>query len=184
MSAVPLMREVIDGEEKKLKKAIIFGTLAPVVLYLIFTLVIVGVSGEATSPDAVSGLASFLGNKAVFIGSILGLLSTFTVFVNGSTALREAFEYDFKFKKSHAYILVAVPPYLLFLSGLRNFIEIIGIVGAVVVSLETVLLVFMFLKAKSKGNREPEYSINVPRWLLYLVAAVFSVGLVYSLLVL
>jgi len=181
MSAIPLMKEVLAGENHKFKKAIVIGTVVPAILYIIFAFVIVGVSGEITSPDAISGLAGFLGNRAVIIASLLGFFSTFTVFVNISLALKESFIFDFNIKKRHAQFLVTLPPILLFASGLRNFIEIVGLVGAVSVGLETVLLIFTYLQAKKKGDRDPEYSLKVPHWLLYLLAIIFGAGIVYSL---
>ena len=37
------------------------------------------------------------------------------------------------------------------------------------------IIMFLYAKAKSKGNRIPEYSLGIPPWLLYLLITVFSV---------
>jgi amino acid permease len=183
MSGIPLVREVLAGGENKFKKALVIGTFIPAALYLVFTLVVVGVSGENTSPDAISGLLSSLGPKIVFAGSLFGFLTSSTIFLNLATALKESFQQDFRFKLPWAWLLVMLPPYLLFLSGIRNFIDIIGLVGGVAISLEAILLVFVYISAKKNGDRIPEYSIRLPKPLLYLMMAVFAAGAAYTLII-
>lgn len=183
MPGIPLVREVLTGSENKFKKALVIGTLIPPVLYLVFTFIVVGVSGEATSPDAISGLLSSLGSKIVFIGSLFGFLTSSTIFLNLATALKESFRQDFHFRHLGAWFLVILPPYLLFLSGIRNFIDIIGLVGGVAISLEAILLIFVYISAKKNGERIPEYSIRLPALALYLMMAVFAAGAAYTLFI-
>ena len=180
---VPLMRQVLDEQERRLKPAIIYGTLIPASLYLIFTLLVVGISGEVTSPDAISGLKGWLGGDIVLVGSLFGFLTSTTIFFNIATALRESLREDFRIKRRWLWVLALLPPYLLFLSGIRNFIDIIGLVGGVAVSLQLVLLIFLYVKAKKNGERVPEYSIRVPSWALYLMILFFGLGAVYTVLV-
>jgi amino acid permease len=183
MPGIPLVREVLTGSENKLKKALVAGTLIPAVLYFVFALVVVGVSGEAVSPDAISGLRGFLGSKIIFVGSLFGFLTSSTIFLNLATALKESFRQDFRFRHFGAWLLVVLPPYLLYLSGIRNFIDIIGLVGGVAIGLEAILLVFVYISAKKNGERIPEYSIRLPRAVLYLLITVFAAGAGYTLFI-
>jgi amino acid permease len=179
---VPLAREVLVGEEDKLRKAIVVGTLIPALLYFIFTFLVLGISGDMTSPDAISGLRSVLGSKIVFIGSVFGFLTSSTIFLNLATALKRSFQEDFHFKMKWALLLVIVPPYLLFLSGIRNFIDIIDLVGGLAVSVEALLLVFMYVKARKCGDRLPEYSFGLPNWVMYATMGVVAFGAAYTLI--
>ncbi len=183
MPGIPLVREALIGSENKLKKALVVGTIIPAVLYLIFTVFVVGVSGDFTSPDAISGLMGFLGSKIVFAGSLFGFLTSSTIFLNLATSLKESLRQDFHFNHWWAWLLAILPPYLLFLSGIRNFIDIIGLVGGVAVSLEAILLVFVYISAKRNGDRIPEYSIRLPRPVLYLMMLVFAAGAAYTLII-
>lgn len=183
LTGVPMMREVLVGREGDLKKAIVYGTLLPAVLYLIFTFVVVGISGDVTSPDAISGLYGFLGNKILIVGSIFGFVTSTTIFINLALALRESLDHDFRFKRKWIWLLAMIPPYLLFLSGIRNFIDIISLVGGVAVSLQIILMIFLHVKAKRNGERVPEYSIRLPVWSLYLMMFIFGLGAVYTVLV-
>ncbi len=180
---IPLIREVLIDREHDLKKAIIYGTLIPAIFYLIFVFVVVGISGDITSPDSIAGLQIFLGNKILVIGSIFGFVTSLTIFLNLALALKESLNYDFHFKRKWVWLLAMVPPYLLFLSGIRNFIDIIGLVGGVAISLQSILMIFLYVKAKKNGERIPEYSIRLPNWNLYLIMLIFGLALVYTLIV-
>ncbi len=182
-SGVPLAREVLAGREGKLQKAIIAGTLIPVIFYFVFTAIVVGLTGEATSPDAISGLSMALGPGIVFLGSLLGFMTSLTIFLNIGTSLKKSFQQDFRFKHRWAWLLAALPPYVLYLSGIRNFIDIIGLVGGVAVSIEMIILIFMYASARKKGERMPEYSIWLPLPILYLMMLIFAVGAVYTLII-
>lgn len=183
ISGVPLAREVMVGHEGKLKKALTVGTLTPVIIYLVFALIIVGVSGDSTSPDSISGLLIPLGAGIVLVGSLLGFMTSSTIFLNLGTALKESFQEDFRFRRRWAWLLAVLPPYALYLSGIRNFIDIIGLVGGVAVSIEMVILIFMYASARKKGERLPEYSIRLPLPLLYLMMLIFATGAVYTVII-
>ncbi len=183
VTGLPLAREVLVGEEDKFKKVMILGTLIPPVLYLIFSLVVVGVSGDITSPDAISGLRSSLGPKIVFVGSIFGFLTSSTIFLNLATSLKESFQQDFHFRHKWSWLLVVVPPYALFLAGVRNFIDIISLVGGLAVSVSMILLVLTYISARKHGDRIPEYSVRFHPSLLYLLILIFGLGAAYTLFV-
>src|SRR3989338_3236564 len=70
--AVPEMRQILAGQEKRLKKAIFWGTIIPAVLYFFFVWAVIGISGPATSEDVISGLVPNLGNWIIQIGAIFG----------------------------------------------------------------------------------------------------------------
>lgn len=180
---LPLVREVLTGREELFKKTVIAGTLIPAGLYLFFAFLVVGVSGDATTPDAISGLRNFLGPQVVWIGSIFGFLTSSTLFLNLSTALKESFQEDFRFKHRWAWLLAVLPPYALFLSGVRNFINIIGLVGGVGVGMKMFFSVWVHVRAKQYGNRIPEYSMRLPHPVLYLIMLVFLAGAVFTIIV-
>jgi len=51
------------------------------------------------------------------------------------------------------------------------------------IGVEGVVLVLIFRKSKITGDRIPEYSLKIPRWLLYFLAAVFISGAVYAIFI-
>jgi len=181
MSAIPIQKELLKGEERKLKKSILWAVLMVGTLYLIFAFTVVGVSGDVTSPDAVTGLFDFLRNKIVVLGSIFGILAVGTSFLMLGAALDEVFRWDYGLKKGWAWLLVVLPPLALFFIGLRTFIDVISLAGSLAIGLIMLILVFTYVAAKSKGDRVPEYSLNIPKWFLYSIVVLFLAGIVYVL---
>ena len=181
LPAIPIQRQILLNNENYLKKSIFGAMLFVAVLYFIFGWTVLGISGDTTTPDAISGLIDHIGGKLVFLGSLFGVLAVSTSFLMLSTALLEIFNLDYGISRKVSWLLVVVPPLLLFLGGLRNFIDVIGLAGAVGIGLEAFVLIFMYIKAKSHGDRIPEYSLRIPAWVLYLLAFIFASGGIYTL---
>ena len=181
--AVPIQRQLLVGQERKLWPAISLAVLFTAGLYAVFTTTVVGVSGPVTTPDTVSGLYQFLGSNITILISLFGAFAITTAFLMHASALVNTFHQDFKIHRFNAWLLAVAPPLVLFLLGIRSFIGIISLAGGVALALEQILIVFLYAKAKSKGDRLPEYSLNIPTWLLYILITVFSVGIVYFLFV-
>lgn len=181
-SSVVLQREVLAGEENRLKKAIIWGTLIPAVIYLLFSLAVVGVSGGDTSPEAFSGLRSFLGGRIIWLGSVFGLLAIFTSFLTLGDVLRESFRHDFHLKKVWAWLLTILPPWVMFNMGADNFINVISLAGAIAVGAQSIMLIFIYSKVKRLGHRLPEYSLHLPMPFWYAMMAIAFFGIIYTLL--
>ncbi len=182
LPAVPIQRQILGEQGKNFKQSMLLAVVTVAVLYFIFGFTVLGVSGEATSPDAISGLVDFLGGPIVFLGSLFGVLAVSTSFLMLGTALLEIFRLDYGLNRTWSWFLVVVPPLVLFLGGLRNFIDVIGLAGAIGVGLEAFILIFVYAKAKTHGDRIPEYSLKLPVWVLYLLAIVFAGGIGYTLL--
>lgn len=180
---VPIQREVLAGQEHRMKRAIVAAVAIAGTLYALFTLTVVGVSGGLTTPDAVSGLYQFLGGTITFLAALFGIFAITTSFMMLGSGLIETFQYDFKMSRIKSWLLVVTPPMTLYLAGIRSFVDIVSLAGGVAIGLEQILIVFLYAKAKSRGTRIPEYSLEIRAWLLYLLIAMFSTGIVYFLFI-
>ena len=58
-------------------------------------------------------------------------------------ALDEVFRWDYGLKKGLSWLLVVVPPFLLFMAGLRTFIDVIGLAGSLAIGLILLILVLL-----------------------------------------
>jgi tyrosine-specific transport protein len=181
LSGIPIGREFLDGQEKVLKKSIIYGISFVAALYLLFSLTVVGISGDITSPNAISGLFGSISPIVIVLISIFGILAISTSFLLLGTAMREMFQEDFGLGWLLSWLLVIVPPIALFEGGVRTFIDVIGLAGGFALALEAAILVMIYVRAKQKGDRVPEYSINVPKLLLYAVVIVFVAGMIQTI---
>lgn len=175
---VPELTEVLktSKERKDLKRVISFAVISSACIYFIFAFTVLGVSGKNTSADALLGLIPFLGPKIIFFGALAAVITLADSFLILALSLRNILRYDFKIPKVVASSVACFLPLLLFLAGIRQFVEIIGVVGAVVGAIEGVLIVLIFKAAKNKSDREPEYNLKIPAFLLYILIVIFALG--------
>jgi tyrosine-specific transport protein len=181
-AAVPEIRELLRGQEEKIKKAITIGTAVPMIITALFTFVVIGISGAATTPEAISGLVGALGGKIIFLGAVFGLLAIATSFLVLGLNLKELFHLDYKLNSFLSWALACILPFLVFLIGRPEFISVIAFTGAVLGGVEGILIILIWLKAREEGKRKPEYSISVSRIILDLVAFIFILGVLYKLI--
>jgi len=163
-------------EKKEIKKIIILSLIIVIVLYLFFTLAVVGVAGENVSQDTLSGLLPFFGPGIVFLVALAALITLADSFLALGLYLKNTFIYDLKLSKTISTIMTCGLPLLLFLIGFRSFIATIGFVGTIIGVIEGIIIILIFKKAKTLGDREPEYSLKIPVFLLYFLIALLFLG--------
>lgn len=168
---IPEIEEMLGRDKRLLGKTILAGILIPILVYLFFVITITGISGQATSPDAISGLKPFLGEGIINLGYVLGILTTFTSFIALGLTIRKVFTFDFKINSSVSFWLTAAVPLLLFLWGFQDFLSVISLVGGVAMGLEGILILLMYKKIK------PE-----KWWLAYPLILVFVLGMGYGII--
>ncbi|MAG45049.1 hypothetical protein CL633_04145 [bacterium] len=170
ITAIPEMKELIK-KKTRLKLAIILGTLIPVVLFIIFTLVVVGVTGQQTTQEALIGLQKILGPKVMFIGLMFGILALATSFLTIGLNIKKIFWYDLGLGKNLSWFLACFVPLFAFLLGMRNFIDTIGLVGVILGGINGILICLIFTKIKKKKFL----------FLPSLVALIFLIGIFYQI---
>jgi amino acid permease len=155
-SIIPDVKEMVDGQRAKLRRIIIGGLILCFLIYLLFSTVVMGISGESTTEEAINGLKSHLGSWVIVVGLIAGIIATFTSFITLGLTLEKTFRYDYGMVKWLAWVLACFSPLILYILGLNNFIEVVGLNGAVMLALEAVMITMMYLKIKKK-ERVPKY---------------------------
>lgn len=179
-AAVPDMMDLLKDQKRKLKKAIILGMLFPMIVYLVFAFVAVGVSGGATSQEAVIGLGQSLGPSILFLGALFGIITMSTSFLMLGLILKEVYWYDYKIPHFWSWFLVISVPLIIFLLKLISFVEVIGTAGAIMGGFEGIIILFMWEVARKKGERTPEYSLRVSWPVAALLFLVFALGIIYQ----
>jgi tyrosine-specific transport protein len=181
MAAIPEIRELFSKKAKSYKRAIIWGTTIPAILYFIFIWTVIGLTGLNTSPETIEGLVGLLGKRVIFLGALFGFLATITSFFVLGLSLKKTFWYDFKINKNLAWFLVCFVPLIVFLLGVRSFIPIIVLLGALLGVIEGTAIVLIYKKAKKFGNQVPDYSLKIPDVLRYVVILIFVLGFILTL---
>ncbi|TSD03954.1 MAG: hypothetical protein Greene071421_499 [Parcubacteria group bacterium Greene0714_21] len=166
----------------KLDNVIVASTLVSGFFLLLFTVIVLLVSGSSSSQDAFSGLVPFLGKGIVWFGATIGIVVIADSFLVIGNYLKNSLRHDFKVPTVPAAILAVGAPLALFLLGIREFIQVISVVGGLIGALEGILIILLFQKAKVKGDRTPEYSIKVPSFVLLFIALLLVGGAAATLL--
>jgi len=179
-SLIPEVREMLGRRPQDLKKVIFWAIAIAVLVYLLFILIIVGITGQDTTPDAITGLKNIFGNGLVGLALVFGFLTVFTSFLTIGLTLKKILWYDMGFKKNLAWFLACFTPLALFLAGLDDFIAVISLVGGVFLGLDVALMILVYLKARKQGDLEPAYSLNLSRFLIYALILFFALGAVYE----
>lgn len=187
--AIPEMREELEQHEKQMKKAIIIGTIIPIVVYVIFSLVValsIGIDNfELLGPNekiATIALAKVLGSRMALLSNIFAILAMTTSFLAVGLALKEMFIYDYNFQKSTAWGLTILPPFFVSYFNLTNFMQVLNLSGIFAGGLMAILMLLTVRKAKLTGKRKPEYNIKLPLWLIIFLALIFVFGVINLLL--
>ncbi len=167
---IPEIEEMLRGRKAALRWIIPVSILIPMIVYLFFIYLILGITGPQTTQSALSGIESVLGDGIVSLLIFFGLLTTFTSFIAIGLTLKKVFWYDLKFKRNLAWIITCFVPLFLFLIGIKQFIPVISFVGAITIGIEGILILLMYQKIKPKTI------------LAYPLILIFLAGIIYEII--
>lgn len=181
-TAIPEVRGILDHNKKRLKTAILIGSLIPIVAYLLFTLAVLGVTGINTTEIATIGLGTVIGRYMVVTGNLFAIIAMSTSFLALGLAINWVYRYDYKVSKNWAWVLTVFPPLIIALSGLTGFIQVIGISGAIAGGVDGLLIVMMHKRAKRLGEIKPAYEFKSHWYVSLLLSLIFLGGIVYTVI--
>ncbi|MDP2966806.1 MAG: aromatic amino acid transport family protein, partial [bacterium] len=167
---IPEVEEMLGKEKNLLLKIIPIAILIPMVVYLFFIYLILGITGTQTTESALTGLRNVLGDGIVSLALIFGLLTTFTSFITLGLTLKKVFWYDLKIGKNIAFAITCFIPLVLFLIGIKQFIPIISFVGATMLGIDGILILLMYR------------TINPKNLLVFPLILVFFAGIIYEII--
>lgn len=167
---IPEAEEMLGGNKKLLKKIIIIATIIPAVIYTLFILLVLGISGAGTSDSALTGLKNFLGQGVFLVAILIGLTTTFTAFIAQGLLLKKMFMYDMKLGENISWAITCFVPFFLFLLGFNSFIPLISFTGGFVLSINGILILLIYKKIGGK---------NI---MIFPLALVFILGILYEII--
>jgi len=78
--------------------------------------------------------------------------------------------------------LTTLVPLLIFVVGVRQFIEVISIAGGVFGSLMIIFVLLVYRKALVMGDKKPGYALHLPKIAIYVLIALFALGGIYEII--
>lgn len=178
-AAIPDLIVELRKNRRLLKKAILVGTLIPLVLYLLFATAIVGVTGSGTTEVATLGLGAVLGPMTLVLGNLFAAFVMLTTFMLLGLALIWMYQYDYRMKKIVAWALALSVPLFVVFSQVVGFIEILTITGAFAGGIEGILIVLAHRAAQKKSERKPEYTVKSSFLLSGVLILLYVIGMLY-----
>lgn len=179
---IPEVKEILSKNPKKLKKLILTAVIIAAVTYIFFIFLVLGITGQNTSNNAIAGLANYLGSGVIMLALFFGVLTVFTSFLTISLTLKKIFWYDLRLKKNLAWLIACLAPLTLFFVGFDDFITVIALTGGVMLGIDVVIIILIYLKAKTKGDLKPAYSLAIPNFLVYSLIVFFIIGIIYEII--
>jgi len=174
-TSIPELRKEIKGQEKLLKKAIILGSLIPIILYILFSSIFIGTLGTAITKIATLSFGPIM--------IILGIFTMLTSYFVLSYSLQATFKYDIKTPRSTNFILTSLVPLALYviltLLDLAEFILILSIGGVISGGTTGILILLMARKAKSKtrNKKQPEIKMPINLPIIIIFSLIFLLGI-------
>ena len=178
-TVIPELRKEIKGQEKLFRKSIILGSIIPIILYILFSLTVIGVLGNPVTEVATLSFGPLM--------KILGIFTMLTSYFVLSFSLSNMFCLDEKMNKKKNFIFTSLTPLLLYILveyyKIASFALILGIGGTISGGITGILILLMAKKAKStkrnKSNPEIQIPINLP--LIITLSAFFIIAIILEL---
>jgi len=180
LSVIPEFEHIIRKRQWRIKSAIIWGTSIPIAIYLLFMAVVVGVTGQNTTSDALTGLNIAIGDGVMTLGLVFGIIAIVTSYLIIGINLKEIFWYDYGISEKKSWALACFVPFIIFAFGLRDFITVVSFAGGVAGGLTGILVVVLFYSAKKKGDSKPPFEIKIPILLSSFIILTYILGIVYQ----
>jgi amino acid transporter len=173
-SALPVVFDLIGKNKKSFFKINFYALLTVALLYLIYTLAVVGFLGDQVSEESFQSLAPYFPKLFLFFAVLF--VTLIITFVDMAFYLKRGLIYDYKLspKLTNLIIVFSILPLALFEP--LSLIELISIVSEIFLGFNLLILALIYLKLKEK-----QY-FDLPKILVIILALIFLLGIFYGIL--
>ncbi|MBU6141822.1 hypothetical protein KGO95_01715 [Patescibacteria group bacterium] len=139
------------------RRTVWLGMSIAIVAYAAFVLGVLSLS-PAVSSDAVSGLRGAVAPGVLAVIGVLGILSLLSSYIVAGLNVRHIVEYDLGLPRLAGAGTLVAAPLLLYMAGLQNFMGAVSFAGSIFLPLESILIIFMWMKMRRQTTAEPVFS--------------------------
>jgi amino acid permease len=144
MTLIPQIEDILGKNKQYMTRVVIASIILPIIVYILFTALVLGISGTGTEPLALTSLSNQLGEGAYSLILFFGLITTFTSFIAIGLIMAQVFEFDLKIRKIKSWTMTVSLPLLLYFAGIKNFLELIIFLGAVLLAIDGINMLLMY----------------------------------------
>ena len=162
------------------KWPIIFGTIAPIIIYIIFIFAILGLS-DIVSYDSVGGLVGQVPFFILVLLALLAIIELWSTYIVIARDVKKSLEHDLNFMPVISGTIIVGLPLIMYFLGFQNFIKLVDYIGSIFISLEGILIILIWQKI-SKVESEHKIFNRINPIIIYLLLLVFIGGILYKLI--
>ena len=155
--SVPQAVQGLNGDKKKIRKAIFLGFLNNFVLIVVINFCALLSSTQITEV-AMAGWSSGLGLWAQIVGGLFTVMAMLTTYWSLSLALSDIVKETLKINDKISWLIATLPSLLLSLFNLSGFMGIMRIAGGLISIIIAVMIVPAFINSKRKGESILKYN--------------------------
>ncbi len=149
--SVPQAVEGLQGDKKKIKKAVFLGFLNNFILIVVINFCALLSSKEVTEV-AMTGWSAGIGLWAQIVGGIFTLLAMLTTYWSLSLALSDIVRETVKLNEKLSWLIATLPSLILALVNLGGFMGIMRTAGGLISIIIAVMVVPAFINSKKSGG--------------------------------
>ncbi|MDP2820993.1 MAG: aromatic amino acid transport family protein [bacterium] len=178
--SVPAARQILGSKEnlKSLKKIIISAGIITTIFSAIFGLVFAAISGPLTTPNVFQGISLMVNPQIIALLAVFGTLLISTSFLIIAIYFIDCLVLDLGLNRKYSRCFVLLLPLVLFLLGFRDFILLISALGVILGTIDGIIIILCYKKAKNDYEREPEYELKIPNFILSIFILILLAGAV------
>lgn len=175
-SSLQIVYDLIGENKKKMLAINLIALFLISLIYLLFTIAIVGIVGENISPETFSSLKNRVDIKILTLAGILAFLNIFTTFIALAFYLKRGLNVDFGLSESKSWVLTSLPILCFIFLNLENLAKLISAIGSLFIGLNLIIVLLCYLKLKEKKY------FKIPNALVYLMLIFYVVGFIVGIL--
>lgn len=175
---VPSLKALLGKrQENRLPHILLLSRVFLGLLYILFALAVVGVTGASTSEMPFEALAPVFGTGFLVFASLLGVVTTLSIFSSLSLQLNEIFSIDLRLPRLLSSLLTFGPPAAVVALGWTDFIRLLQFTGATFGILTMLLLLVVYEVLRRDPVCALRRCLRVPRWVSVLIALTLLAGM-------
>ena len=149
--SVPQAVEGLNGDKKKIKKAVFLGFLNNFILIVVINFCAL-LASEKVTEVAMTGWSAGIGLWAQIVGGLFTLLAMLTTYWSLSLALSDIVRETLKWNEKLSWLVATLPSLILALVNLGGFMGIMRTAGGLISIIIAVMVVPAFINSKKAGG--------------------------------
>lgn len=180
MSAVPEARDFLGRASSTLPALMRKAVTIVGVVYAVFVVAVLGVTGAGTTENAIQGLKNELGHNMYLLANGIALLVVLSAFMNIATALTNTYLHDLRLRFASSWMFTMAVPLLFIVSGATSMSTVLNISGGVLGSLAGISMLIAYERARMSAELSKS-ALRVPQLVVGLAFCLFVVILVLTI---